>query len=197
MSCFTADDDVVASVQRLCATKPFFRGGQAHGSLRKDAVGDALRAFLQQCVDSIAADASDWSEAVSLDARSRSVRKFVVQVSKAAPIFGAGPYWTKRFIEIVLLASIAGVREFRASPADIDMVADIWPIASGTKAALRHIFPTLRRDQDLRQGLRVLQRSLGGGTIVSPSPTRHCFKNGQKMVPGLFWRGALKTFKFV
>ena len=59
-------------------------------------------------------------------------------------------------MELLILAGLAGLQ------GHIDAIADVWPIASGTEKALKRIFPSA--DLAYRQGLRVIQRTLGGGT---------------------------------
>ena len=134
---------------------PFFRGGQPHGGLSLTAVHTAIGSFLDQHIDTIAAHLFQW---VTGDAR--AVRSFVVAVKNVAVCFSAGDYWSKRCLEILLLAS---PEILPVKAADLDAIIDIWPIGSGTRTGVKRIFPKLRGDDKIRAALRVLQRSLGGG----------------------------------
>ena len=161
--CDQTDASLVAAVNGVCEKQVFFRGGQAHGNLKKTDVGAAVLDFCQDKLDGLSANCCQWGLATLQAERAAGVRQVFQTAAQCAKGFGAGDYWTKRFIEILILCSAARLFSFEALPEDIDRVADIWPVASGTKAALLRIFPTMRRPEHHRQALRVLQRRLGGG----------------------------------
>jgi hypothetical protein len=146
--------------------RPFFRGGQAHGSLKKTAVGTALNEFLQDHAPMLACHIKAWTSAANSLARASEVRAVASSLQVAAKSFKANTYWRKRFLEIVILAGVGGV--IAVFPSDIDYIADIWPLGPGTIAALKMIFRGISSEQHLHEALRVLQRALGRGQRAVP-----------------------------
>ena len=86
---------------------------------------------------------------------------------------GGADYYQKRFVEIVLLGSLCEGSYVNIEPKIVDAVFDLWPLAKGTRQAVRVIFPSAVTKSSQREATRTLQKSLGGGrravTMVSIS----------------------------
>ena len=86
---------------------------------------------------------------------------------------GGADYYQKRFVEIVLLGSLCESSYVNIEPKIVDAVFDLWPLAKGTRQAVRVIFPSAVTKRSQREAIRTLQKSLGGGrrevTMVSIS----------------------------
>ena len=149
--------------------KPFWRGGQAHGGLATSEISGAYSEFFTHHSSTLAANLQTWNNATTVSERSDAVRIVHESLTACRGIFKAGDYFIKRAFEICVLAGTRGIAGFRRGASDLDLVVDIWPIATGTRSGLRIIWPTgLRSQQAQRQALRVLQRALGGGRRKVP-----------------------------
>ena len=159
-----ADPALVEGIRALCDAGPFFRGGQAHGPLKKSDVPKAVEKFISTTLPSLAEAVHDWCRAAqpprdsACGATQPAVRRVMELIVASGKIFQCADYFNKRCMEILLLTGLAGVEAKH-----LDALADIWPLGEGTKAGLKIIFPTARPSQ-FRPALRVLQRALGGGT---------------------------------
>ena len=80
-----------------------------------------------------------------------------------------GAYRRKRFLELLFLAAACGCAGWRVGRRETDAVGGVWPVAAGTAAGLRRIWPGLRSPRLLREGLRALQRALRPGDVDLPS----------------------------
>ena len=110
-------------------------------------------------------DIGKWEEAAE---RCRLAGDFFAKVKVAGTHFGAKNYWSKRFVELIILASSAwqecvGTPLVDLRPSDVDGAASAWPVGPGTESAARLIFSAVKSHQDVREVIRVLQRVLGGG----------------------------------
>ena len=159
----STDGDLVSAVRAHCESgAAFFRGGQAHGPLRKADAADAVAQYCMEHVDGLAREVQCWSTAAAQPERRSAVRAVMAAARSARSPFKGGDYWLKRFMEILVLGS-------DTTPAqDLDCVADQWPVAGGTRAALTRIFAGASTERHMRECLRVLQRALGAGTRQVP-----------------------------
>ena len=94
------DEDAVIELERISRLDtPFFRGGQAHGTLKKDAVATALAHFLgkeaRTVVEQPSAGATEWD----------------VQPSAGATEPGAAAVTKAKYDETVLGVACAGAEE--------------------------------------------------------------------------------------
>ena len=156
-----SDESYVSAIDtHLKLGKKFFRGGQAHGILKLTSVCDAFRRLLGEPTEAMSTHLFNWALGDLAHAR-----KFTSCVFAASKCLKAGDYWIKRCLEVVLLSSphISGLKAV-----DLDTIMDIWPLGTGTVADIRRIWPGLRRPEDLRAALRVLQRALGSGQKLVP-----------------------------
>ena len=144
----------------------FWRGGQAHGSLRKDAVHEAIDTFLKNSEVPLAAALCTWAVARNDCERRQALVCVLAETRKAAKIFKSRDYFTKRCLEIILLGSHA--RGMNMQSSHLDAIISEWPVSNGTKHGAQRIFPAARGNQHIREGLRVLQRALGGGQKKVP-----------------------------
>ena len=181
------DADLVQSVTELVASEQlFFRGGQAHGSLPKASVPDALRTFLETEHGHMLPFVVEWASGG--EGRISALRSLYKLAEQTAPLFGMREYWTKRFLEICLLALLGWQKMVPGvpgvSPKDFDQLADLWPVAKGTATGIKLIFPAAHSLADYRHGLRALQRALGGGTKHVPLVRISAFL--------CFWQGSLR-----
>ena len=154
-------DALKAGISALVARGAFFRGGQPHGSLKKADVASAVLKFCAIHVDFLAALLQQWVEALDLERRRLAVQRFALNLEPAGKVLQGGPYWRKRFLDILLLADTV-----RA--ADLDFLVASWPLGHGTLEGLQMIWPACSKPGDARECLRALQRSLGGGTRRVP-----------------------------
>ena len=46
---------------------------------------------------------------------------------------------------------------------DLDNAFDMWPVANGTRAGVQKIWPNASSQDELRECIRALQRTLGAG----------------------------------
>ncbi len=153
-----------ALAQHVREKKPFWRGGQAHGGLATSEISGAYGEFFTHHSSTLAAKLQTWNNATTVSERSDAVRVVHESLTACRGIFKAGDYFIKRAFEICVLAGTRGIAGFRREASDLDLIVDIWPIATGTRSGLHIIWPTgLRSQQAQRQALRVLQRALGGG----------------------------------
>lgn len=157
-----ADEPLVSKLEEYVVTQKhkFFRGGQAHGRLRKDAIASAMKTFCLEHINALQDAVVSWSACMSTRARADHVRAFIHALAMASKTFLAGDYWTKRFLEILLLVNHAKIC---VAVTDLDLALDVWPMGPGTKEALVIMFPSANTDYLKRQGIRVIQRSLGAG----------------------------------
>ena len=144
----------------------FWRGGQAHGSLRKDAVHEAIDTFLKISEAPLAAALCAWAVAKNHGERRQALVCVLAETRKAAAIFKSRDYFTKRCLEIILLGSNA--RGMNMQSSHLDAIISQWPVSNGTKRGALRIFPAARDSQHIQEGLRVLQRALGGGQRKVP-----------------------------
>ena len=144
----------------------FWRGGQAHGSLRKDAVHEAIDTFLKNSEAPLVAALCSWAVARNDGERRQALVCVLAETRKAAAIFKSRDYFTKRCLEIILLGSHA--RGMNMQSSHLDAIISEWPVSNGTKHGAQRIFPAARGSQHIREGLRVLQRALGGGQKKVP-----------------------------
>ena len=125
--------------------------------------------FFTHHSSTLAANLQTWNNAKTVSERSDAVHIVHESLTACRGIFKAGDYFIKRAFEICVLAGARGIAGFRRGASDLDLIVDIWPIATGTRSGLRIIWPTgLRSQQAQRQALRVLQRALGGGRRKVP-----------------------------
>ena len=150
-----------AGISRLVDQGAFFRGGQPHGSLKKADVASAVAEFCVTHVDFLAGLLQQWVEAPDLERRRLAVQRFALNLEPAGKVLQGGPYWRKRFLDILLLADTV-----RA--ADLDFLVASWPLGHGTLEGLQMIWPACSKAGDARECLRALQRSLGSGTRRVP-----------------------------
>ena len=169
LPCTAKDEEFLSALGTI--TKPevqFFRGGQCHGQLTKAAVCKTTEAFLGSLsteIEEAILDIGKWEEAAE---RCRLAGDFFAKVKVAGTHFGAKNYWSKRFVELIILASSAwqecvGTPLVDLRPSDVDGAASAWPVGPGTESAARLIFSAVKSHQDVREVIRVLQRVLGGG----------------------------------
>ena len=92
----------------------------------------------------------------------------------------------KRFFELLNLATLADCSVVCVHPRDADLAADLWLVGPGTQQALILIFEDIgtskarTNQRKCREGIRILQRLLGGGTRWVP------FKNISALL--CFWK---------
>ncbi len=88
---------------------------------------------------------SAWAVAQTNAEATDAVRRTLTHLKTCAwPVFGAGDYWVKRTLEIIVLAGVARPTAPLWRAEHVDGCADLWPLASGTQAAFRQVFPSLR-----------------------------------------------------
>ena len=85
---------------------------------------------------------------------------------KSAKVWQGNVYYTKRGIEIVLLAPI------ECNEKDLDACLHRWPLGPGTQGGLKLIFPSVTATM-CREGIRMLQRALGRGQRSVPVTFLH------------------------
>ena len=143
--------------------KPFWRGGQAHGGLSTAELHGAYHELLATHARTLASDLRAWNDATTTDDCRDALRRTHATLVSCSKTFKAADYFTKRALEICVLAGTRKIAGFKRTATDLDLLCDRWPIATGTKAGLCIIWPTSMRNQkNQRQALRVLQRALGG-----------------------------------
>ena len=98
----------------------------------------------------------------------RLARGKTARASATTKVMG-GTYRRKRFLELLFLAAACGCAGWRVGRRETDAVGGVWPVAAGTAAGLRRIWPGLRSQRLLREGLRALQRALRPGDVDLPS----------------------------
>lgn len=158
-----------ALAEHVGGKKPFWRGGQAHGGLATTEICGAYEAFLANHSRTLAANLQAWNDASTVRNRIDAVRSVHDSLIACRGIFKAADYFTKRTLEICVLAGSRKIYGFTGKATDLDLICDIWPIGLGTRAGLHILWPTgLRSQQDHKQALRVLQRALGGGRRKVP-----------------------------
>ena len=186
-----SDDNLVMALQQFVVNgETFFRGGQAHGSLKKECIHDAARSYMSQHLTLMTENVTTWvcEAGAAPEVRVKALRLLMAAATESALIFGMRDYFSKRFMEIVLLGLLGLKGSFPLAitvcASDLDALADCWPVAGGTAAGIKLIFPTARGAADLRQCLRVLQRALGRGRRCVPLVRVSAFL--------CFWQGSLK-----
>ena len=108
-----------------------------------------------------------WTSAASSSLRARAVWDFVEAVA-SVPVPEFGSYRQKRFLEVVMLAGMAGLGGFHCNDGDFNFASGVFPIACNTETAVRTMFPAASSRALQRQGIRALQRALShcGRTIA-------------------------------
>lgn len=158
-----------ALAEHVRKKKPFWRGGQAHGGLATVEICGAYEEFLTHHSSTLAANLQTWNDATTIRDRRDALHRVQESLKACRGIFKAADYFTKRILDICVLAGSREIGGFKRTAEDLDLLCDLWPIASGTRAGLHILWPTgLRSQQDHRQALRVLQRALGGGRRKLP-----------------------------
>ena len=152
------------------ADKKIFRGGQAHGPLKYTIVPFAMKFFYKAHADELVRLLLAWVRASPGSRCAETIRLFASRSFLSAQTWQAGDYYTKRFLEILVLASVSQL-SLAIAWSDLDVVLDLWPLGSGTKGGLLFTFPHTRQVKLLQEGLRVLQRALGGGVRQVPVVT--------------------------
>ena len=157
-----SDDELKAALSALVTRAAFFRGGQAHGRLKKSEVGSAVAEFCRTHLDSLAGLLQQWVEAQDVEHRRLMVQRFALDLQLAGRTLQGGAYWRKRCLEILVLA------DTDSRVADMDFLVVSWPLGAGTQDGIKMIWPQCRNERDARECLRALQRSLGSGARRVP-----------------------------
>ena len=153
----------------LDANKRFWRGGQAHGKLCTAEISAAFAEFFKKHSSTLAASLQTWNSAHTIAERGKAVRDVYWSLKACSVAFKAADYFIKRTLEICVLAGTHKILGFQIAASDLDLLSDVWPIGTGTRTGLQIIWPgALRTPRHEREGLRVLQRALGGGRRKVP-----------------------------
>ena len=108
--------------------------------------------------------------------------------ASATTMVMGGAYRRKRFLELLFLAAACGCAGWRVGRRETDAVGGVWPVAAGTAAGLRRIWPGLRSPRLLREGLRALQRALRPGDVDLPSISALLCFGGKQRKKIIQWR---------
>ena len=117
----------------------------------------------------------------------RLARGKTARASATTKVMG-GTYRRKRFLELLFLAAACGCAGWRVGRRETDAVGGVWPVAAGTAAGLRRIWPGLRSQRLLREGLRALQRALRPGDVDLPSISALLCFGGKQRKKIIQWR---------
>ena len=117
----------------------------------------------------------------------RLARGKTARASATTMVMG-GAYRRKRFLELLFLAAACGCAGWRVGRRETDAVGGVWPVAAGTAAGLRRIWPGLRSPRLLREGLRALQRALRPGDVDLPSISALLCFGGKQRKKIIQWR---------
>ena len=117
----------------------------------------------------------------------RLARGKTARASATTKVMG-GTYRRKRFLELLFLAAACGCAGWRVGRRETDAVGGVWPVAAGTAAGLRRIWPGLRSPRLLREGLRALQRALRPGDVDLPSISALLCFGGKQRKKIIQWR---------
>ena len=117
----------------------------------------------------------------------RAAAKKARRASATTMVMG-GTYRRKRFLELLFLAAACGCAGWRVGRRETDAVGGVWPVAAGTAAGLRRIWPGLRSPRLLREGLRALQRALRPGDVDLPSISALLCFGGKQRKKIIQWR---------
>ena len=156
-----SDDDLVAAIAALIdGGGAIFRGGQCHGPLKKSDMPAATRERCSTYVSILSEKVVVWANS-TLPCRCEAVLAVKDYLETARSSFKGGKYWTKRFLEILLLAGLG-------KPADLDFLFGTWPVPNGTGRGILLIFPEAKSQKQQRAASRAIQRALGTGVRQVP-----------------------------
>ena len=153
------DAALVDALSEFCQTElPFWRGGQPHGSLQRNAVATVFKSFCMKHLENLLLSSLAVAAAKTDLQRHAELKKFMDLVPHAAKVFGGSAYWQKRYLELLCVSGSDAI-----SVEALEHVFDVYPLGKGTREGLLMIFPAATTSRLLREAVRVLQRSLGGG----------------------------------
>ena len=135
---------------------------------REAAIADVARQVAFCAASARAARPARSKTARAAKPTARLARGKTARASATTMVMG-GMYRRKRFLELLFLAAACGCAGWRVGRRETDAVGGVWPVAAGTAAGLRRIWPGLRSQRLLREGLRALQRALRSGDVDLPS----------------------------
>jgi len=137
-----------------------FRGGQRPYSPGKSGLPTALRSFYHNLGSDILPLMNNLQRLRSSTSRAPVVYDLVERVANDTSVKCFGPYFKKRFLEVLCLMGGIRLGGFKLEDAELDFAAAVFPIADNSARGLKRIFPAATGDHLRRQGIRSLCRSM-------------------------------------
>ena len=165
-----------------------FRGGQRPYSCGKEGLSIALRAFYMHLGLSISPLLQQLRTLRKPGSRAPVVYELVDFVANDTSIACFGPYFQKRFLEILCLMGSIHLGGFHLEDSELDYAAGVFPVAKNSAEGLKAIFPAATNDTLVRQGIRCLCRTMahkGDKVSFCRMHAMLCFK--QKQEGGVLW----------
>ena len=159
-----------------------FRGGQRPYTPGKAGLPNAIRAFHKGLGSDIFPLMNDLRRLRSSTSRAPVVYDLVERVANDTSVKCFGPYFKKRFLEVLCLMGSIRLGGFKLEDAELDFAAAVFPIADNSARGLKRIFPAATSDHLRRQGIRSLCRSMAAhGSKISfcRMHAMLCFKQKQ------------------
>ena len=159
-----------------------FRGGQRPYSPGKSGLPTALRSFYHNLGSDILPLMNNLQRLRSSTSRAPVVFDLVERVANDTSIKCFGPYFKKRFLEVLCLMGGVRLGGFKLEDGELDFAAAVFPIADNSARGLKRIFPAATSDHLRRQGIRTLCRSMavhGNKISFCMMHTMLCFKQKQ------------------
>ena len=159
-----------------------FRGGQRPYSPGKSGLPTALRSFYHNLGSDILPLMNNLQRLRSSTSRAPVVYDLVERVANDTSVKCFGPYFKKRFLEVLCLMGGVRLGGFKLEDAELDFAAAVFPIADNSARGLKRICPAATSDDLRRQGIRSLCRSMAArGSKISfcRMHAMLCFKQKQ------------------
>jgi len=159
-----------------------FRGGQRPYSPGKSGLPTALRSFYDNLGSDILPLMNNLQRLRSSTSRAPVVYDLVERVANDTSVKCFGPYFKKRFLEVLCLMGGVRLGGFKLEDVELDFAAAVFPIADNSARGLKRIFPAATSDDLRRQGIRSLCRSMAArGSKISfcRMHAMLCFKQKQ------------------
>ena len=137
-----------------------FRGGQRPYKPGKSGLPRALRSFYRNLGSDILPLMNNLQILRSSASRAPVVYDLVERVANDTSVKCFGPYFKKRFLEVLCLMGSIQLGGFKLEDTELDFAAAVFPIADNSARGLKRIFPAATGDHLRRQGIRSLCRSM-------------------------------------
>ena len=166
---YLAKNDLKGLKHYLDTTEVVHRGGQRPGKICRGNIAVHLVQFMSVVGNRMARLLSSCTPSLHTAQRRQvllSLVELVVQLTSKHEfqVDGCGAYKCKRILEMIILAGLSSKLTLpRLLPADLLALSGRWPVANGSRLALRKIMPGMTTKIREQQALKAISLTVGSG----------------------------------